>query len=97
MTVPPDLPIGVELGHPRRTTALPLGAGSVLCLYTDGLVERRGMLLDVNIDLLCRTVLPHAPESVCVDVMGTLVGNATPDDDIALLVIRRSAENEPPI
>ncbi len=97
VAVPPDLPIGVELGHPRRTTALPLGAGSVLCLYTDGLVERRGMLLDVNIDLLCRTVLPQAPESVCVAVMGTLVGNATPDDDIALLVIRRLAENELPI
>jgi sigma-B regulation protein RsbU (phosphoserine phosphatase) len=87
--VPPDLPIGVEFGHPRRTTELHLDEGSVLCLYTDGLVERRRRVIDVNIDLLRRTVLPRAPEAVCVDVMGELVGHATPDDDIALLVVRR--------
>ncbi|MDT7576450.1 MAG: hypothetical protein QOH17_2783 [Pseudonocardiales bacterium] len=85
----PDLPVGVELGHPRRTLELDLSPGSVLCLYTDGLVERRNLVIDVNIDEVCRTVSPQSPESVCIDVMRKLVGTAVPDDDIAVLVVRR--------
>ncbi len=87
--VPPDLPVGVELGHPRRTFTMDLTPGSVLCLYTDGLVERRHLVIDVNIGEVCRAVSPQAPESVCIDVMRRLVGNAVPDDDIAVLVVRR--------
>ena len=87
--VPPDLPVGVELGHPRRTYTIALTPGSVLCLYTDGLVERRDLVIDVNMDEVCRAVSLQAPETVCVDVMRRLVGTAVPDDDIAVLVVRR--------
>jgi serine phosphatase RsbU (regulator of sigma subunit) len=87
--LPPDLPVGVELGHPRRTLELDLTPGSVLCLYTDGLVERRNLVIDVNIDEVCRAVSPQSPELVCIDVMRKLVGTAVPDDDIAVLVVRR--------
>jgi hypothetical protein len=34
-------------------------------------------------------VSPQSPESVCIDVMRKLVGTAVPDDDIAVLVVRR--------
>ena len=37
-----DLPLGVELGHARHNVEVALPPGAVLCLYSDGLVERRG-------------------------------------------------------
>jgi serine phosphatase RsbU (regulator of sigma subunit)/anti-sigma regulatory factor (Ser/Thr protein kinase) len=84
-----DLPLGVELGHTRRTVDVPLPPGSVLCLYSDGLVERRAVLIDDNIEKLRRTITLQSPESVCVEVMQRLVGVETPMDDVAVLVVRR--------
>jgi hypothetical protein len=63
----------------------------VLCLYSDGLVERRNAVIDDNIEKLRETVTAQAPESVCVDVMRRLVASATPEDDVAVLVVRRLA------
>lgn len=88
-----DLPLGVEPGHARHTVEVPLPAGAVLCMYSDGLVERRGIVIDDNIEKLRKTVLPLAPESVCVDVMRKLVGVETPLDDVAVLVVRRRARD----
>jgi serine phosphatase RsbU (regulator of sigma subunit) len=85
-----DLPLGVELGHARHTIDVRLPPGAVLCLYSDGLVERRGIVIDDNIEKLRKTVLARAPESVCVEVMRKLVGVETPRDDVAVLVVRRS-------
>jgi phosphoserine phosphatase RsbU/P len=84
-----DLPLGVELGHTRRNVDVPLPPGSVLCLYSDGLVERRAVLIDDNIEKLRKTVTRQSPESVCVEVMRRLVGVDTPRDDVAVLVVRR--------
>jgi serine phosphatase RsbU (regulator of sigma subunit) len=61
----------------------------VLCLYSDGLVERRGVVIDDNIEKLRNTVTAQAPESVCVEVMRRLVGYTKPQDDVAVLVARR--------
>jgi serine phosphatase RsbU (regulator of sigma subunit) len=90
--LPADLPVGVELGHPRRTVDVPLPLGSVLCLYSDGLVERRKVLIDTNIEKLRRTVTPGDAEAVCADVMRRLIGFGTPEDDVALLVVRRLSD-----
>ena len=84
-----DLPLGVELGHARRTVDVPLPPGAVLCLYSDGLVERRAVLIDDNIEKLRKTVTLQPPESVCIEVMQRLVGLETPRDDVAVLVVRR--------
>jgi len=88
VTISPDLPLGVMAGHPRHSVHVPLPPGFVLCLYTDGLVERRGIVLDDNIEKLRRTVTAQAPETVCIDIMQKLVGSATPEDDVAVLVVR---------
>ena len=87
-----DIAVGVPIGvadNPRRqTTTLPLAPGTVLCFFTDGLVERRHTPIDDRLARLCQTVLPEPPERVCVSVMRTLVGREPAGDDIALLALR---------
>jgi serine phosphatase RsbU (regulator of sigma subunit) len=90
-----DPPLGVETGRPRHATTVSLPPGAVLCLYSDGLVERRNLVIDDNIEKLRSTVTANAPESVCVDIMGQLVGYGTPEDDVAVLTIRRLATIRP--
>jgi hypothetical protein len=60
-----------------------------MCLYSDGLVERRGVVIDDNIEKLRTTVTAQAPELVCVEVMQQLIGFTSPEDDVAVLVARR--------
>lgn len=83
-----DPPIGVTKRLTRQGTTLILVPGTVLCLYTDGLVERRGEHIDGGITRLCRAVTPGAPEDVCISAMQSLVGSGSPSDDIALVVLR---------
>jgi phosphoserine phosphatase RsbU/P len=83
-----DLPIGIADPSRRKVTTLALAAGAVLCLYTDGLVERRDELIDDGLTRLCHAVLPGPPEDVCASAMQAMVGHQHPGDDIALLVLR---------
>src|SRR5579863_8589157 len=83
-----DIPIGVTNHFDRQVTTLTLAPGAVLCLYTDGLVERRYEHIDDGIARLCQAVTPESPEDVCATAMQTLVGHQSPGDDIALLVLR---------
>jgi serine phosphatase RsbU (regulator of sigma subunit) len=87
LDIPPDLPLAVELGHPRRVSTLDLAPGSVLVLYTDGLVERRGASIDVGLERLRAAVHAEPAEQVCIKVMGAMVAAAEPTDDIAVLVL----------
>ena len=82
--------MGVELGHPRTVTELELPDGAVLCLYTDGLVERRHSTVDIGLERLRATVTAEDPETVCHNVMTALVGANAPGDDIAVLLVRIS-------
>jgi serine phosphatase RsbU (regulator of sigma subunit) len=87
-----DPAIGIADPFHRRVTTLALVPGTVLCLYTDGLVERRDEPIDDGITRLCQAVTPGPPEEVCVSAMQTLVGHQSPSDDIALLVVRWLSE-----
>ena len=82
-----DPPIGVADAPARQVTTLALVPGAVLCLFTDGLVERRSEPIDDGITRLCHAVTPGPPEGVCVSAMQALVGRQSPGDDIALLVL----------
>jgi anti-sigma regulatory factor (Ser/Thr protein kinase)/putative methionine-R-sulfoxide reductase with GAF domain len=88
LELPVDPPLGVRHVTERRTTDMELPRGAVLCLYTDGLVERRTVPLDDRLELLQQVVTVDAPEGVCASVMRALVGASAPVDDIALLVVR---------
>ncbi|MET9019174.1 GAF domain-containing SpoIIE family protein phosphatase [Actinopolymorpha sp. NPDC004070] len=87
-----DLAIGAAPDQVRHSNRITFEPGSVLCLYTDGLVERRDASIDERIDLLRETVSAASPdraEAVCACVMNQLVGSDHVRDDIALLSVRR--------
>lgn len=87
-----ELPAGPPLGlggMPFETTELRLAEGSLLALYTDGLVEERNQDIGVGLERL-RTALGHPgrdPEASCRAVLDALLPGR-PADDIALLVAR---------
>jgi serine phosphatase RsbU (regulator of sigma subunit) len=83
------LMIGVDAGARRRTTTVKIAPGTVLCFYTDGLVERREFPIDEGLARLCHAVVAEPPDAVCASVMGAMVGADAAPDDIALLILRR--------
>ncbi|MEU0206664.1 SpoIIE family protein phosphatase [Streptomyces canus] len=91
----PDIPAGPPLGLgglPFEATEIELPEGSLLALYTDGLVEDRGRDIDEGLDAL-REVLarPDASlETTCDTVIQTLLPDR-PADDVALLIARTRA------
>jgi phosphoserine phosphatase RsbU/P len=80
--------IGVDTTMDRRVTTLRIRPGTLLCFYTDGLVERPDRPLDDGLAWLEQVVTAESPEAACARVMGTLVGSESARDDIALLMIR---------
>jgi putative methionine-R-sulfoxide reductase with GAF domain len=86
--------IGVAPDTQRPVGTVPIPPGSLLCFYTDGLVERPGEVIDEGLDRLCRAVTAQPPEAAAAAVMGALAGSEPARDDIALLIIRRQAGRE---
>ena len=94
LELPADLPIGVNPACRRHVSAVALPPGTSVCLYTDGLVERRGHSLTEGLDRLADAMFAGPAESVCAAVMQALVGADPPSDDIALLVLHRHAVSD---
>jgi sigma-B regulation protein RsbU (phosphoserine phosphatase) len=84
-----DLMIGVAPGVQRQVTTVKIPPGTLLCLYTDGLIERPGEPIDDSLARLCQVVAAEPADACCVTVMGALVGSEQARDDIALLTFRR--------
>lgn len=88
----PDLPEGPPLGLgglPFESAELELAEGSLLALYTDGLVEARGLDLDLGLARL-REALSGPGGSLqetCTAVQEALLPDHPPDD-VALLLAR---------
>jgi sigma-B regulation protein RsbU (phosphoserine phosphatase) len=90
LTLQVDLPLGVDSTRPRRTSTVPIPDNAALCLYTDGLVERRGQSIDTGIEKVRAVIQAHqTAETLCNKVMAALVGARAPMDDIAVLILRR--------
>ena len=87
--IAPGLMIGVNPRTRRHVTTVNMPPGTLLCFYTDGLIERREYPIDEGLARLCKAVTAEPPERACASVMGALVGSESTPDDIALLIIRR--------
>ncbi|WP_369261780.1 SpoIIE family protein phosphatase [Streptomyces sp. R35] len=88
LDVPPGMPLGVG-GEPFEEVEVELPEGSLLALYTDGLVESRDHPLDEGLQAFVGALTdPSSPlEDVCDHVLNTLDTHHG-EDDIALLMAR---------
>ncbi|MET9957735.1 SpoIIE family protein phosphatase [Streptomyces sp. NPDC006326] len=88
LEVPPGMPLGVG-GEPFEEVDVELPEGSLLALYTDGLVESREHPLEEGLRGLREALAdPVRPlEDVCDHVLNTL-DTRHGEDDIALLMAR---------
>ena len=87
--VPSGLLIGAAPGARRRAATIDISPGTLMCFYTDGLIERRGHTIDHGLALLCQAVTAQPADTACAAVMAALVGSEPARDDIALLMFRR--------
>lgn len=92
LTEASSVPLAVRHPTTRPQASTRLQPGATLMLYTDGLVERRGLAIDDGIrragDILVDTLGCSAE-----DVADAMLGSQTPpggfDDDVAIVVYRR--------
>jgi PAS domain S-box-containing protein len=88
----PDLPAGPPLGLgflPFESTELELPDGTLLALFTNGLIEHRDQDIDIGLANLAHALAHPAPrlEDICENVIGALL-TGPPRDDAALLIGR---------
>jgi phosphoserine phosphatase RsbU/P len=88
LETPPAPPLGVVEDLGARSTRWKLADRSVLVLYTDGLIERRGESLARGLERLRSAVRSTEPHRLCATLMDTLIGSYLPADDVALLALR---------
>jgi serine phosphatase RsbU (regulator of sigma subunit) len=84
----PGTPLGTG-GQQFGTEVVPLPAGSLLVLYTDGLIEARGRDLDQGLDRLARALRrPGQPlAALCDGVLEQMLPHPA-QDDVAVLMAR---------
>lgn len=86
-------PVGAVREANYVTVRHRLAPGSTLALFTDGLVERRGLPVTEGLLRLERLLGTPAADldALCDGVIDGLIGTDAPADDVALLVVRPSA------
>ncbi|MFG3309356.1 SpoIIE family protein phosphatase [Streptomyces wuyuanensis] len=92
----PDLPAGPPLGLgglPFECLEIDLPVGSLLALFTDGLVEARDRDIDKGLDTLAHVLAGGADpaeslEELCDRAISELLPGGTTNDDTALLLVR---------
>ncbi|WP_392674811.1 SpoIIE family protein phosphatase [Streptomyces sp. LN785] len=91
-----ELPTGPPLGLgglPFESVERELPEGSILALYTDGLVEAESGDVNAGLQALRLALADVAPslETTCDRVLGALLAERSAADDVALLVARTRA------
>lgn len=89
-----DLPAGPPLGLgglPFEAAEIELDEGSLIALYTDGLIETADRDIDVGLGLLRDALRPATDlEQACDDVLRTVLTRHS-DDDVVLVLARTRA------
>jgi len=82
-------PLGVAANGRRAAADARLEPGSLLLLYTDGLVERRDASISAGMARLASAAraAERDPERFCDAVVQEMLGSEGPADDVALLVV----------
>ncbi|NUK23158.1 SpoIIE family protein phosphatase [Streptomyces lunaelactis] len=85
---PPGTPLGAG-GQDFQTEEVPLPPGSLLVLYTDGLIEARERDLDQGMQQLAQALrhLDRPLEEICDHILDRLLPSTAPDD-VAVLLAR---------
>jgi anti-sigma regulatory factor (Ser/Thr protein kinase) len=91
-----DLPAGPPLGPgglPFETAEIDLPEGSVIALYTNGLIEALDHDIEAGLTGLCHALAQTRAslETTCDTVLQTLLPADRPHDDVALLLARTHA------
>jgi serine phosphatase RsbU (regulator of sigma subunit) len=90
LDVSPAPPLGVGTG-PIQSRTLPIEDGSLLVLYTDGLVEKRTQDIDVGLNRLREIFTPATVDLPLEDLCRATLAGVYADqqrDDIAVLIAR---------
>ncbi|WP_328884887.1 SpoIIE family protein phosphatase [Streptomyces sp. NBC_00316] len=87
--LPTGAPLGIGLGAHFESVELELPEGSLLALYTDGLVETRGHDIEEGMDRLATALAQpdRSLEELCTRATESFPGQA-PCDDVTLLLVR---------
>jgi GAF domain-containing protein len=85
----PRRPLGAG-GDDRTATVVPVAAGETVLLYTDGVIERRGEIIDVGLRRLREraATLARRELSVAVDELMAQLRGDEGDDDVTAVAVR---------
>jgi anti-sigma regulatory factor (Ser/Thr protein kinase)/putative methionine-R-sulfoxide reductase with GAF domain len=84
----PSAPLGAFPYGSVPEHTFSLGTGEMLVLYTDGLVERRGVPLNDGLDALVETLQPSvSAEDACLMAVAALNPADAPRDDVAIVAL----------
>lgn len=92
----PALAVGARRGGASRGVA-EFPPGSLLILFTDGLIERRNESIDTGLERLLETTRALAQKpvgEVCAGLLDSLRGPHGYDDDVALVALRPSGATD---
>jgi PAS domain S-box-containing protein len=85
----PNPPLGVFDGAAHAELTVELEPGSTMVLYTDGLVEERGVSIDAGLEALRQAAEhPCDPEELCDHLVESMLAIHPANDDIAVLALQ---------
>jgi len=92
-------PLGVFDSPDHIETTMELSPGSTIVLYTDGLVEERGVSIDQGLEALRLAASQDAchPDELCERLVESMLAVHAANDDIAVLALRALPTAPPPL
>jgi PAS domain S-box-containing protein len=92
-------PLGVFDSPDHEEIAVDLTPGATIVLYTDGLVEERGVSIDQGLEALRLAASQDSchPEELCERLVQAMLGIHAANDDIAVLALRALPTAPPPL
>ena len=92
-------PLGVFESPEHIETTMELTPGSTIVLYTDGLVEERGVSIDQGLEALRLAASQDAchPDELCGRLVESMLAIHPANDDIAVLALRALPTAPPPL